>query len=112
MKLFDNLDFQSPPPFFDHSLQVDFVNYNELETLSSATIYAIAESYNQTPTNFQSLNDEQILKVLKQIENEITTKESERIEDMERFNHEIQNLQGPSRKKARLMSEEDAKLFH
>ena len=113
MKLFDNIDFNSPPnPLFDHSLLVDFVNYSELDSLSSSTILGIAEAYNNTPPNFQSLNDADILKVLKIIETEISQNEAQRIEEMIKFNHEIQSLEVSSqKKKPRLMSAEDA-LFH
>ena len=73
MKLFDNIEFTSPPTaLFDHSLIIDFVNYTELDSLSSSTILGIAEAYNNTPPNFQSLNDADILKVLKIIETEIS----------------------------------------
>jgi len=82
----------------------------------------IAESYNKTPPNFQSLDDEQILRALNQIEGEILEKEEERIREMEQFNLEIQSLKRekptlssssvvPGKKDRRLMSEEDA-LFH
>jgi hypothetical protein len=77
MKLFDNIDFNSPPnPLFDHSLLIDFVNYRELDSLSPSTILGIAEAYNNTPPNFQSLNDAEILKVLKIIESEISQNEA------------------------------------
>ena len=114
MKLFDNIDFDNPPNLFDHSLKIDFVQYSELDKLSSATIQGIANAYNNTPPNFQSLNDIEILKVLKILETEISQNESQRIEEMLKFNLEIQNLEGTSisqKKKARLMSAEDA-LFH
>jgi len=49
----------------------------------------IAESYNKTPPNFQSLDDDQILRALHQIEGEIQEKEEERVREMEQFNLEI-----------------------
>ena len=73
MKLFDNIDFEDSAllcKHFDCSFSIDFVNYNE-QDISEATLRMIAESYNKTPPNFQSLDDEQILRILHQIENEI-----------------------------------------
>ena len=82
----------------------------------------IAESYNKTPPNFQSLDDEQILRALHQIEGEIREKEEERVREMEQFNLEIQSIKRekptlgslivmPGTKDRSLTSEEGA-LFH
>ena len=63
MKLFDGIDFSCPPPYFDHSLLIDFVNYEE-QKVSDKTLKAIAEAYNKTPDNFRSLDDTSIASVL------------------------------------------------
>jgi hypothetical protein len=124
MKLFDNIDFEDSPflcKHFDCTFSIDFVNYWE-QDISEATLRMIAESYNKTPPNFQSLDDEQILRALHQIEGEIREKEEERVREMEQFNLEIQSIKRekptlgslivmPGKKDRSLTSEEGA-LFH
>jgi hypothetical protein len=85
MKLFDKIDFEDSAflcKHFDCTFSIDFINYCE-QDISEATLSMIAESYNKTPPHFKSLDDEQILRALHQIEGEIEEKEEERVREME-----------------------------